>query len=398
MVCKQIQYIIISELERRSHVIPFNIPLHVDNEIEYIEQAIANQKVAGDGSFTKICNRWIENYFHTEKALLTTSCTHALELAAILLDIQEGDEVIMPSYTFVSTANAFALRGAKIVFVDIRPDTMNIDETKIEEAITKNTKAIVPVHYAGVACEMDTIIELANRYSLFVVEDAAQGVMSTYKGKALGTIGHLGTYSFHETKNYTCGEGGALLINDERFIDHAEIIREKGTNRSRFLRGQVDKYSWIDLGSSYLPSELNAAMLAAQLEKAEEINNRRRSLWALYYECLEPLRNEGRIQLPSLPIECDHNAHMFYVKTANLEERTRLIAYLKNQGIQAVFHYVPLHSSEAGKKYSVFSGREVYTTKESERLVRLPLYYSLSNQEIRNICNTVCLFYQEVRV
>lgn len=379
-------------------MIPFNIPLHVDKEIEYIQQAIVNQKIAGDGPFTKICNRWFEQQFHIKKALLTTSCTHALELAAILLDIQEGDEVIMPSYTFVSTANAFALRGAKIVFVDIRPDTMNIDETKIEEAITERTKVIVPVHYAGIACEMDTIMELANRYSLFVVEDAAQGVMSTYKGKALGAIGHLGAYSFHETKNYNCGEGGALLINDERFIERAEIIREKGTNRSRFLRGQVDKYSWVDLGSSYLPSELNASMLAAQLESAEKINTRRKELWSLYYQFLEPLRDEDRVQLPYLPLECEHNAHMFYLKTANLEERTRLIAYLKEKGIQAVFHYVPLHSSEAGKKYSIFSGGDNYTTKESEKLIRLPLFYSLTEREIQFICNAVSLFYQEVSV
>lgn len=398
MVYKQIQFICMNFLERRCHMIPFNIPLHLSKEIEYIEQAIANKKISGDGPFTKMCNRWIENHFHIEKVLLTTSCTHALELAALLLNIKEGDEIIMPSYTFVSTANAFVLRGAKIVFVDIRPDTMNIDETKIEEAITEKTKAIVPVHYAGVACEMDTIMELANRYSLFVVEDAAQGVMGTYKGKALGAIGHLGAYSFHETKNYTCGEGGALLINDKRFIGRAEIIREKGTNRSRFLRGQVDKYSWVDLGSSYLPSELNASMLAAQLESAEKINKRRKELWAFYYECLQPLFNTGDIQLPFSPIECKHNAHMFYLKTANLEERTRLLSYLKAQGVQAAFHYVPLHSSEAGEKYGVFSGRDVYTTKESERLIRLPLYYSLSKLEIQKICKNVISFYQEVRV
>ena len=379
-------------------MIPFNVPLHVEKEFTYIQQAIANKKISGDGEFTKKCNKWIEVNFKTKKALLTTSCTHALEMAAMLLDIQEGDEVIMPSYTFVSTANAFVLRGAKIVFVDIRPDTMNIDETKIESAITHRTKAIVPVHYAGVACEMDTIMALANQYGLFVVEDAAQGVMSTYKGRALGAIGHLGTYSFHETKNYTCGEGGALLINDERFLDRAEIIREKGTDRSCFLRGQVDKYSWVDLGSSYLPSELNASMLAAQLESAYLVNDHRKKLWALYYELLEPLQIEGHLQLPYIPERCEHNAHMFYIKIANLEERTRLLSYLRYQEIHGVFHYVPLHSSKAGKKYSVFSGKDLYTTKESERLIRLPLYYSLTEQELQKICSTVNLFYEVVLV
>jgi len=379
-------------------MIPFNIPLQVSKENVYIGQAIENRKLSGDGPFTKRCNNWMESHFGTKKALLTTSCTHALELAALLLDIQEGDEVIMPSYTFVSTANAFVLRGAKIVFVDIRPDTMNIDEMKIEGAITERTKVIVPVHYAGVACEMDTIMNLASRFNLFVVEDAAQGVMSTYKGRALGTIGHLGAYSFHETKNYTCGEGGALLINDERFIEHAEIIREKGTNRSRFLRGQVDKYSWVDIGSSYLPSEINAAMLAAQLESVVEVNDRRKKLWNFYYESLEPLRKKGLIQLPFLPIECEHNAHMFYVKTANLDERTKLIEHLKEQGIQAVFHYVPLHSSEAGGKFSMFSGKDIYTTNESEKLVRLPLYYSLTEWDIQRICIAVSQFYLGVKI
>lgn len=379
-------------------MIPFNVPLHVEQEFAYIQKAIENHKVSGDGEFTKRCQRWIEMNFRTKKALLTTSCTHALEMAALLLDIQEGDEVIMPSYTFVSTANAFVLRGAKIVFIDIRPDTMNIDETKIEAAITKRTKVIVCVHYAGVACEMDTIMALAKRYGLFVIEDAAQGVMSTYKGKALGTIGHLGTYSFHETKNYTCGEGGALLINDKSFIARAEIIREKGTNRSRFLRGQIDKYSWVELGSSYLPSELNASMLAAQLENADQVNNRRRRLWNMYYSLLEPLQKECHIQLPIVPKECEHNAHIFYIKTANLNERTKLLTYLKKQGIIAVFHYVPLHSSDAGKKYSIFSGRDIYTTSESERLIRLPLYYSLSKQEIQMICRNVSLFYMGAKV
>lgn len=379
-------------------MIPFNVPLHVEQEINNIRKAIENHKISGDGEFTKRCHKWFETNFKTKKALLTTSCTHALELSALLLDIKEGDEIIMPSYTFVSTANAFVLRGAKIVFVDIRPDTMNIDETKIESAITDRTKAIVPVHYAGVACEMDAIMELANRYGLFVVEDAAQGVMSTYNGQALGTIGHLGTYSFHETKNYTCGEGGALLINDERFIERAEIVREKGTNRSRFFRGEVDKYSWVDIGSSYLPSEFNASILAAQLESAEIVNNQRRESWSLYYESLKPLQEMGYIELPVVPKKCTHNAHMFYIKVPNLEERNKIISYLKEEGIHAVFHYVPLHSSNAGRNYGVFSGTDFYTTKESERLIRLPLYYSLSEKQIKKICSVVGLYYQGVRV
>lgn len=371
-------------------MIPFNTPLHVNKEIDNIQRVINSKKISGDGDFTKNCNKWIEENFNVKKTLLTTSCTHALEMAAILLNIQEGDEVIMPSYTFVSTANAFVLRGAKIVFVDIRPDTMNIDETQIEAAINSRTKAIVPVHYAGVACEMDTIMELAEKYNLFVVEDAAQGVMSTYKGKALGSIGHLGTYSFHETKNYSCGEGGALLINDERFIERAEIIREKGTNRSRFLRGQVDKYSWVDIGSSYLPSELNAAMLFAQLEQAYVVNLKRRSLWEEYYYQLKDLP----IELPIIPSNCEHNAHMFYIKTKNLEERTSLIDLLKHNGVMAVFHYVPLHSSEAGHKYGKFSGVDTYTTMDSERLVRLPMYYDLTEQEVGKVCDIIRNFYE----
>ncbi|MDQ0156903.1 dTDP-4-amino-4,6-dideoxygalactose transaminase [Robertmurraya andreesenii] len=373
-------------------MIPFNIPLHVDKELIYLQQVINNRKVSGDGEFTKKCNSWIETNFNVKKALLTTSCTHALEMAAILLDIQEGDEVIVPSYTFVSTANAFVLRGAKIVFVDIRPDTMNIDETKIEVAITSKTKVIVPVHYAGVSCEMDTIMGLADKYNLFVVEDSAQGVMSKYKGKSLGSIGHLGTYSFHETKNYSCGEGGALLINDERFIERAEIIREKGTNRSRFFRGQVDKYSWVDIGSSYLPSELNAAMLLAQLEDTKVINNYRNKLWNIYYNHLS---NLSHIEVPAVPQNCDHNAHMFYIKTKDLNERTELIEFLKQNGVLAVFHYVPLHSSEAGLKFGVFSGIDKYTTRESERLIRLPMYYSLKEQEVLKICELIHFFYGE---
>ncbi|MEC2077300.1 dTDP-4-amino-4,6-dideoxygalactose transaminase [Metabacillus fastidiosus] len=376
-------------------MIPFNVPLHVNKEIEYIQQVINNKRLAGAGDFTKRCHDWIEERFLAKKSLLTTSCTHALEMAALLLDIKEGDEVIMPSYTFVSTANAFVLRGAKIVFVDIRPDTMNIDETKIEAAITERTKVIVPVHYAGIACEMDIIMDIADRYNLFVIEDAAQCVMSTYKGKALGTIGHLGAYSFHETKNYTCGEGGALLINEARFVESAEIIREKGTNRSRFLRGEVDKYSWVEVGSSYVPSELNAAVLIAQLEEAGSVNEKRLSLWELYFKELEGLQEKAMIELPMVPYECQHNAHIFYIKTQDLEERTRLSSYLRHKNISASFHYVPLHSSQQGIKCGVFFGEDVYTTKESERLLRLPLYYSLTSQQVLKVCEEIKEFYNE---
>lgn len=374
-------------------MIYFNEPPHVGEEIQYIEKAIKNNKICGDGEFTKLCSSWMEQNFRADKALLTTSCTHALELAAILCDIKEGDEVIMPSFTFVSTANAFVIRGAKIVFVDIRPDTMNIDESKIEEAITSKTKVIVPVHYAGVACEMDKIIEIAKKYNLFVVEDAAQGVMSQYKGKALGAIGDFGCFSFHETKNYSMGEGGALLINDKKFIERAEIIREKGTNRSKFFRGQVDKYTWVDLGSSYLPSEINAAYLYAQLEKASEINEARLEIWNRYYEELAPLMNDGLIDLPVVPKDCVHNAHMFYIKTKDLEERTKFINYLKENEILAVFHYIPLHSSKAGVKFGRFHGEDRFTTIESERLVRLPIYFGLHAETQYYIINTVKDFF-----
>ncbi|MDX1699035.1 MAG: dTDP-4-amino-4,6-dideoxygalactose transaminase [Melioribacteraceae bacterium] len=372
-------------------MIPFNRPLHVEREFEYIQQTIINNKISGDGEFSKRCHEWFEKKFRARKVLLTTSCTHALEMAALLIDIQEGDEVIMPSYTFVSTANAFVLRGAKIVFVDVRPDTMNIDETKIEAAITDKTKVIVPVHYGGVACEMDEIMKVAKRHNLIVVEDAAQAVMSLYKDKAVGTIGHLGTYSFHETKNYSCGEGGALLINDKQFIERAEIIREKGTNRSRFLRGQVDKYSWVELGSSYLPSELNAAMLFAQLEQAEGVNSHRKLLWETYYFLLEPLN----LDIQYIPECCEANGHLFYIKTADLRERTALTNYLNKHDIYPVFHYVPLHTSQAGKKFSDFYGNDQYTTKESERLLRLPMYYELSVKEVEWICELIHRFYSE---
>ena len=376
-------------------MINFNEPMFAGKALEYIKQAIDNKKICGDGEFTKKCNRWIETSTGTGKALLTTSCTHATELAAILSEIKEGDEVIMPSYTFVSTADAFVLRGAKAVFVDIRPDTMNIDEALIEAAITDRTKAIVPVHYAGVACEMDKIMDIAVKHNLMVIEDAAQGVMSKYKGRALGTIGDFGCYSFHETKNYSMGEGGALLIRDEKHMEKAEIVREKGTNRSKFFRGQIDKYTWVEAGSSYLPSELNAAYLYAQLEMAEEINDRRLDIWNRYYEGLEGLKKESRIELPYIPEGCSHNAHMFYLKAKNLEERSRLIAYLKENGIQAVFHYIPLHSSPAGLRYGRFNGEDKYTTAESERLVRLPLYYSLEDSQVDFIIEKVNEFYNK---
>lgn len=374
-------------------MIVFNEPPYVGKEVEYIKDAIANNKICGDGSYTKKCNNWIEEKTGTKKALLTTSCTHATEMAALLTEIKPGDEVIMPSFTFVSTADAFVLRGAKVVFVDIRPDTMNIDEKLIEAAITDKTKAIVPVHYAGVACEMDTIMDIAKKYNLYVIEDAAQGVMSTYKGRALGTIGDYGCFSFHETKNYSMGEGGALLINDESNIELAEIIREKGTNRSKFFRGQIDKYTWVEAGSSYLPSDINAAYLWAQLEMAEEINNHRLNLWNIYYNKLECLANEGFIELPYIPAVCQHNAHMFYIKSKDLEERTALINYLKEKGVLAVFHYIPLHSAPAGKKYGRFSGVDVYTTKESDRLVRLPMFYNLQPHQVEQICSLIYEFY-----
>ena len=375
-------------------MINFNVPPFIGKEQDYVKEAIEkNRKLCGDGPFTKKCNEWFEKKFETKKSLLTTSCTHALEMAAILCDIKEGDEIIAPSYTFVSTVNAFVLRGAKIKFVDIRPDTMNIDESLIEEAITERTKVIVPVHYAGVSCEMDKIMELAQKYNLYVVEDAAQGVMSKYKGQFLGTIGDFGAYSYHETKNYSCGEGGSILINNKKYVERAEIIREKGTDRSKFFRGQVDKYSWVDLGSSYLPSELNAAYLYAQLEEAEKINEDRLKSWKLYNELLQPLKEKGYIELPFIPDNCIHNAHMFYIKVKDLGERTKLISYLKDNGIGAVFHYVPLHSAKAGLEFGEFVGADRYTTKESERLLRLPLYYGLETKNIEYIVSKVTSFF-----
>lgn len=375
-------------------MISFNVPPYCGKEKEYVAKAIDNHKICGDGEFTMKCSNWIEEKTGTEKALLTTSCTHATEMAALLCDIQPGDEIIMPSYTFVSTADAFVLRGAKIVFVDIRPDTMNIDETKIEAAITKKTKAIVPVHYAGVACEMDAIMDIVRRHNLMVIEDAAQAVMSTYKGKALGTIGDYGCYSFHETKNYSMGEGGALLIKNADMIEAAEVLREKGTNRSKFFRGQIDKYTWVNYGSSYLPSELNAAYLWAELEMADEINEDRLQSWNHYYNGLQDLAEKGNIELPVIPEGCVHNAHMFYIKAKDLEERTRLIAYMKENGIGCVFHYIPLHSAPAGRKFGRFHGEDQYTTKESERLMRLPMYYGLKPEDVEKVIETIKNFYK----
>lgn len=375
-------------------MIPFNVPPCVGNEEKYIAQAIANHKLCGDGEFTKKCNAKLEQMTGTAKALLTTSCTHATEMAAILSKIQPGDEVIMPSYTFVSTANAFVLRGATVVFVDIRPDTMNIDETKIEEAITEKTKAIVPVHYAGVSCEMDTIMAIAQKYDLKVIEDAAQGIMSTYKGKPLGTIGDYGCFSFHETKNISMGEGGALLIANPADIETAEIVREKGTNRSKFFRGEIDKYSWVEAGSSYLPSELNAAYLWGELESAEEIYKNRMDTWQYYHSQLENMEKNGKIKRPVIPENCVHNAHMYYIKAKDLDERTRLLAYLKENGVSAVFHYIPLHSAAAGIKYGRFFGEDQYTTKESERLLRLPLYYGMKEEDREKVVRCVEAFYK----
>ena len=375
--------------------IPFNIPPATGREPEYLAKAIANHKLCGDGPFTKQCHQWLEERTGAPKALLTTSGTSALEMAALLCDVQPGDEVILPSFTFVSTADAFVQRGAKVVYVDIRPDTMNIDETKIEAAITDKTTCICVVHYAGVACEMDTIMDIARRHDLKVVEDAAQGVMSSYKGKALGTIGDFGCYSFHETKNYSMGEGGALVINNPAYNERAEILREKGTNRAKFFRGQVDKYTWVDFGDSYLPSELNAAYLWAQLLHADEINDNRMATWNAYHDAFRPLADAGRVELPTIPADCVHNAHMFYLKCRDLEERTALIRHLKANDILAVFHYIPLHSAPAGQKFGRFDGADVYTTAESERLVRLPMYYGLTEADRNKVIAKVLEFYAQ---
>lgn len=375
-------------------MISFNNPPYVGTELSYVKQAVENHKICGDGPFTKQCHAWLEEHLPCQKALLTTSGTTALEMAAILCDLKPGDEVILPSYTFSTTATAFVLVGAKLVFVDVRPDTMNIDETKIEAAITDKTRVIVPVHYAGVACEMDTIMDIAARHNLKIVEDAAQGVMSSYKGRALGTIGDFGCFSFHETKNYSMGEGGALIINKPEYNDRAEIIREKGTNRSRFFRGQVDKYTWVDYGSSYLPSDMNAAYLWGELEVADTINNDRLASWQRYWDAFAPLAQAGRVELPVVPEGCKHNAHMFYLKCKDLTERTAFIDYLKQQGVQAVFHYIPLHSSPAGMRFGRFNGVDVFTTSESDRLVRLPLYYGLTQEDQNQVIAAVMAFYE----
>ena len=376
-------------------MISFNIPPYTGKETEYMLEAVRAHKICGDGVFTRRCSAWLEQRFGAAKVLLTTSGSTALDMAAWLCDLQPGDEVILPSYTFSSTANAFVLAGAKLVFVDIRPDTMNLDETKIETAITEKTKVIVPVHYAGVACEMDTILDIARHHHLLVVEDAAQGVMSTYKGKALGTLGDFGCFSFHETKNYSMGEGGALVINRPEYIERAEILREKGTNRSKFFRGQVDKYTWVDFGDSCLPSDLNAAYLWAQLERADEINEDRLATWNAYDQAFQPLKEENGVELPVVPEGCVHNAHMYYIKCRNLEERTAFIAYMKEKGILCVFHYIPLHSAPAGIKFGHFHGEDEFTTKESERLVRLPMYYGMKVEDRQRVMEAVIGFFNE---
>lgn len=374
-------------------MINFNIPPYVGDELKCVKEAVEAHKICGDGPFTKKCNAWMEERFNAQKVLLTTSGSTALDMALLLCDLKPGDEVILPSYTFSSTANSAVLAGAKLVFVDVRPDTMNIDEKKIEQAITDKTKVIIAMHYAGVACEMDTIMDIAKRHNLMVVEDAAQAVMSTYKGKALGTIGDFGCYSFHETKNYSMGEGGAILINNPDYNEKAEILREKGTNRAKFFRGQVDKYTWVDFGDSYLPSELNAAYLWAQLQRADEINNNRLATWRRYYDAFKPLEDKGVLSLPVITDGCEHNAHMFYVKLADLEQRTAFISYMKSNDVQCTFHYIPLHSAPAGLKFGRFDGNDDYTTKESERLVRLPMYYNIDADDLNRVINSVLNYF-----
>lgn len=374
-------------------MISFNVPPLVGTEFEYVKDAIDSHKICGDGKYTKKCNEWMEKTFNAQKVLLTTSGSTALDMALLMCDLKPGDEVILPSYTFSSTANSAVLAGAKLVFVDIRPDTMNIDEKKIESAVTDKTRVIIAMHYAGVSCEMDTIMDIARRHNLKVVEDAAQGVMSTYKGRYLGTIGDFGCYSFHETKNYSMGEGGAVVINNSAYNEKAEILREKGTNRSNFLRGQVDKYTWVDFGDSYLPSEMNAAYLWGQLEKANEINDNRLRTWNRYYSAFKPLEESGDLKLPVIPEECKHNAHMFYVKLKDIAVRTQFIEYLKEHGVYSVFHYIPLHSAPAGEKFGRFSGEDEYTTKESERLVRLPMYYGITDEDVEKVIRVTMEFF-----
>lgn len=376
-------------------MISFNVPAFTGKELEYVKEAVLNWHICGDGAFTGKCSKWMEENYKAQKVLLTTSCTHALEMAVLLAGISPGDEIIMPSYTFSSTAAAAAMHGAKLVFVDIRPDTMNIDERLIEEAITEKTKAIMPVHYAGVGCAMDEILTIAKKYDLKVIEDAAQGVHAYYKGQALGTLGDFGCYSFHETKNYTMGEGGALVIREDSYNEKAEILREKGTNRSKFFRGQIDKYTWVDSGSSYLPSDMNAAYLWAQLEVADAINENRLITWNYYQESLKELADEGLIEQPFIPEYAKHNAHMYYIKTKDIEERSALIQYLKEQGVQTVFHYIPLHTAPAGKKFGRFCGEDRYTTKESERLLRLPMYYQLKESDRAYVVKKIYEFYRK---
>lgn len=376
-------------------MIHFNVPPFVGTEFKYMHEAVENHKICGDGPFTKKCDEWLENRFKAERVMLTTSGSTALDMAALLCGIKPGDEVILPSFTFSSTANSFVLAGATLVFVDIRPDTMNIDEMKIEAAITEKTKVICPVHYAGVACEMDAIMDIAKRHQLMVVEDAAQGVMSTYKGKALGTIGDFGCYSFHETKNYSMGEGGAIVINNPAYIEKAEILREKGTNRSKFFRGQVAKYNWVDFGDSYLQSDLNAAYLWAQLEVADEINENRLASWNRYYEAFKPLADKGILELPTVPAGCVHNAHMFYLKCKDLETRQAYIQFMKENDILCVFHYVPLHSAPAGLKFGRFAGEDEHTTPDSDRLVRLPMYYNLAEEDIQKVIDKTLEFFEQ---
>ena len=376
-------------------MVDFNVPPCVGNEIEYVKQAIESHKICGDGQFTKKCHQWMEDRFNAQKVLLTTSGTTALDMAMLLCNLQPGDEVILPSYTFSSTATSAVLAGAKLVFVDVRPDTMNIDENKIEDAITDRTKVIIAMHYAGVACEMDTIMDIAKRHNLIVVEDAAQGVMSKYKGKYLGTIGTFGCYSFHETKNYSMGEGGALVINDPEYNERAEILREKGTNRAKFFRGQVDKYTWVDFGDSYLPSELNAAYLWAQLLNADEINDNRIATWNRYYQGLQTMAKEGKFEIPTVPEECEHNAHMFYLKCKDLKERSEFIKFMKEKELYCVFHYIPLHSAPAGEKFGSFDGEDEFTTKESERLVRLPMYYGLREDQVDLVVEGIKEFFSK---
>lgn len=377
-------------------MVSFNVPPFLGPELDYVaEAAQTNHKICGDGPFTARCHAWLEERFGAGKALLTTSGTAALEMAAILCDLQPGDEVILPSFTFSSTATAFQMVGATLVFVDVRPDTMNIDETRIEQAITDRTRVIVPVHYAGVACEMDAILDIARRHKLLVVEDAAQAIMSTYKGRPLGTLGTFGCFSFHETKNYSMGEGGAIMVNDPSYVERAEIIREKGTNRQRFFRGQVDKYTWIDRGGSYLQSDLNAAYLLAQLERADLINDDRLTTWNAYDKALRPFEAKGRVELPVIPSGCTHNAHMYYLKLADLKERAAFIAHMKQRGASCVFHYIPLHSSPAGQMFGRFDGEDLYTTRESDRLVRLPMYYGMTEEDRKTVIDAACSFFAD---